>query len=343
MTTRIIPTEAGRDAALKPHLLAHYLSSKQKGASGWLTTLPTGTLTRLGNDEVATGLCLRWSVASPLVVPVELRGRGCACVEAGQQRASTAARVTLLHLTSCRIHAVHIKRHDTVGEHLAFLLRNASVPVRVEERMDDRVGGDLSFTINNRPVNVDVTVRTLITTAPSDNSKAMSIPLFRAKEAEKEKYQLYEQRYRDLGVEFHPFAMEAQSTALGDGANALIDSLQSHINNNHLVVPFPTTFQTPHYAAYVRQVISVAGIRANAKMIRESLKYTARAAGIRGARLKACHTNRRRKLNSRPRLFIFIYHTGVLSVISSKTDGQTNNGVSRESWSPINSHKHVRS
>ena len=86
-------------------------------------------------------------------------------------------------------------------------------------------------------------------------------------------------------MDFHVFAIEAQSTAIGAGANAIINLLQSHINNNHLVVPFPATFQTPFYAAYVRQVISVAGIRANAKMIRESLKYTARGVGIGVARL----------------------------------------------------------
>jgi hypothetical protein len=224
---------------------------------------------------------MRLALESPTVIPQELRGVPCNCNANGQRTGET---VSLFHLLDCPGKSVHIARHENLVGTLAFLLRSAdlSVSLRDSSYGTGEKFADLFTNIAGKPVALDLTVRsTVLWRGPhiSNLRKAATMPLVFSGIAEKDKRDHYEAMYNGEGADFVPFVIETPSGALGKGATAFINRLQSHVDNNHVAIAYASSFQTRHcYAAFVRQVMAAAFIRESATMIRKSLKFTARPA-----------------------------------------------------------------
>jgi hypothetical protein len=267
-------------------LLALQKSLEQSGANDGLGAIPTSKMLELSNHDMATAYCMRLLIASPLVIPRELARLPCNCNANGQRHGEI---VSLEHLLICPGKSVHIDRHEKMVELIAFLGRNADQRVKLRDTSygTGEKYADCFTSLNGKQLALDVSIRSGILSTGSYTStlkKATTTGLAFADAAEAEKRAHYSNMYAAEGVEFFPLIVETPSGAFGKGLISYLNLQQSHIDNNHVEIAYASSFQTRRsYTAFARQVIACAFIRESAAMIHKSLKFTARARGMRGA------------------------------------------------------------
>jgi len=213
------------DPSRQLQLLALQTSFEQSGASDAITAIPTCKLLELGNNGIATAVCMRLSIMSPTVISSDLAGRPCSCNANGQRHGEI---VSMEHLLNCPVHSLHNVRHNAKVDTLAFVSSCAGLRVKTNDNSygnGDKFA-DMFTSINGKSVAIDVSVRSsILHKGPhlGNLKKAVETALVFADVAEKEKRALYMTMYADEGMDFIPCIIETPLGAFGKGTVSFLN------------------------------------------------------------------------------------------------------------------------
>jgi hypothetical protein len=244
--------------------LAMFKSATQRGASTFLTMLPSDEHLRLGNHAFVVGCALRLGLTPPSVIPANLVGVRC-CATAGDN----GSHLTMHHTSSCHNNAGGgtTARHNAVVATLETCLRRALAPCLHEPRIvgDAFEGPDTLVDFGVKRVAVDVTIRN--PTAATVVTAAAKTPLTACARAEDQKAHHYAAAHVAAGIGFLTLAFETTG-AMGKQTRLFFDAYRTHLEQNVPVQPaFPQTFACTSFYNYTLQRVAATMLKYTAMIV----------------------------------------------------------------------------